>query len=168
MPHPPPQSALFANTVISLPTGLGKTHVAAAVMYNFYRWFPTALLVFTAPTRPLVAQQRRACLHVLGIPKHDTAELTGTVQSEARAQQWAAARIVFTTPQAFEADVRSGAVPAHRLALLVVDECHRAVGRNAPVSAVAQLVVERGARFRILGLSATPGQTIESVREVVA
>jgi hypothetical protein len=33
-------TALFHNTLVCLPTGLGKTLVAAVVMYNFYRWFP--------------------------------------------------------------------------------------------------------------------------------
>lgn len=30
--------ALFQNTLVALPTGLGKTFIAAVVMYNFYRW----------------------------------------------------------------------------------------------------------------------------------
>ncbi|NXD34449.1 FANCM protein, partial [Copsychus sechellarum] len=34
-------AALLANTLVCLPTGLGKTFVAAVVMYNFYRWFPS-------------------------------------------------------------------------------------------------------------------------------
>jgi Fanconi anemia group M protein len=34
------RSALLANTLVCLPTGLGKTLIAAVVMYNFYRWFP--------------------------------------------------------------------------------------------------------------------------------
>ena len=33
--------ALFLNTLVCLPTGLGKTLIAAVVMYNYYRWFPT-------------------------------------------------------------------------------------------------------------------------------
>jgi hypothetical protein len=36
--------ALFANTLVCLPTGLGKTLIAAVVMYNYYRWFPTGKL----------------------------------------------------------------------------------------------------------------------------
>jgi len=32
--------ALFTNTLIALPTGLGKTFIAAVVMYNYFRWFP--------------------------------------------------------------------------------------------------------------------------------
>lgn len=34
--------ALFQNTLVALPTGLGKTFIAAVVMYNYYRWGPPA------------------------------------------------------------------------------------------------------------------------------
>lgn len=41
------QTALFNNTMVVLPTGLGKTFIAAVVMYNFYRWYPQgAVAVF--------------------------------------------------------------------------------------------------------------------------
>src|SRR5207248_2061339 len=46
------EGALFRNTLIVLPTGLGKTLIAAVVMYNFYRWYPEGKIVFMAPTRP--------------------------------------------------------------------------------------------------------------------
>ena len=36
----PLQTALLANTLVCLPTGLGKTLIAAVVMHNFARWFP--------------------------------------------------------------------------------------------------------------------------------
>ena len=51
------QTALFHNTLVSLPTGLGKTLIAAVVLYNYYRWFPTGKVIFMAPTLPLVSQQ---------------------------------------------------------------------------------------------------------------
>lgn len=69
--------ALLANTLLCLPTGLGKTLVAAVVMYNFYRWFPGGKILFLAPTKPLVAQQREACARLLGIPAAHMAEMTG-------------------------------------------------------------------------------------------
>lgn len=34
------QSAILSNTLCCLPTGLGKTMIAAVVMYNYFRWFP--------------------------------------------------------------------------------------------------------------------------------
>ena len=36
------RTALLNNTLVCLPTGLGKTLIAAVVMYNFTRWFPEA------------------------------------------------------------------------------------------------------------------------------
>ena len=77
MPSSPPlrpyqlamaHSALFHNTLVCLPTGLGKTLIAAVAMFNFYRWFPRGKVVFLAPTRPLVEQQCGACTRVMGIP----------------------------------------------------------------------------------------------------
>lgn len=58
-------------------TGLGKTFIAAVIMYNFWRWYPFGKIVFLAPTKPLVAQQINACYEVMGIPSIDMIELTG-------------------------------------------------------------------------------------------
>jgi len=33
------QSCLFYNSLICLPTGLGKTFIALNVILNFYKWF---------------------------------------------------------------------------------------------------------------------------------
>jgi len=51
------RSCLFENTLVTLPTGLGKTFIASTVMFNFWRWFKNGLIFFVAPTKPLVAQQ---------------------------------------------------------------------------------------------------------------
>jgi len=71
------EAALLRNTLVCLPTGLGKTFIAAVIMYNYYRWFPAGKIVFMAPTKPLVAQQIEACHGVMGIPQPHMAELTG-------------------------------------------------------------------------------------------
>lgn len=71
------QKCLFKNTLVCLPTGLGKTFIAAVVMFNFYRWYPDGKVVFLAPTKPLVAQQIEACHNIMGIPQTHLAEMTG-------------------------------------------------------------------------------------------
>lgn len=58
---------------------MGKTFIAAVVMYNFYRWYPTCKVVFMAPTKPLVAQQIEACFNIMGIPQEDIAQMTGEI-----------------------------------------------------------------------------------------
>lgn len=62
---------------VCLPTGLGKTFIAAVVMYNFYRWYPLGKIIFMAPTKPLVTQQMDACYNIMAIPENVTAEITG-------------------------------------------------------------------------------------------
>ena len=75
------QKCLFKNTLVCLPTGLGKTFIAAVVMYNFYRWYPQGKIVFLAPTKPLVSQQIEACHNIMGIPQTHLVEMTGTSTS---------------------------------------------------------------------------------------
>ena len=162
--------ALLRNTLVCLPTGLGKTLIAAVVMYNFYRWFPGGKIVFVAPTKPLVHQQVQACHRVMGIPSTHTAEITGATKAEDRALWYKHCRVFFATPQTVQNDVRNGLLPAAQVVCLVVDECHRAVGRYASAGLVTDLRAHGGAaaRFRVLGLSATPGSSHDAVQQVIA
>ena len=161
--------ALFTNTLVCLPTGLGKTLVAAVLMYNYYRWFPKGKVVFLAPTRPLVQQQAEACRSSLGIPRRDMCELTGSSrkgEDGRRGGLWAAHRVFFATPQTFANDLRDGVCPAAAVVALVLDEAHRATGNYAYVAAVKHLT-DAGVRFRLLALSATPGTTADAVQAVL-
>ena len=73
----PAHPLVFSPVASDRPPGLGKTFIAAVLMYNFYRWYPRGKVVFMAPTRPLVTQQIDACYRIMGISREDTAELTG-------------------------------------------------------------------------------------------
>ena len=125
------QAALLHNTLVCLPTGLGKTFIAAVVMYNFWRWFPRGRVVFMAPTRPLVAQQVHACQAVMGLPRADIAELTGQTPQATRVREWQRARVFFVTPHVLQNDMVAGQFPTHSVVCLVVDEAHRATGNYA-------------------------------------
>lgn len=157
--------ALMQNTLVSLPTGLGKTFIAAVVMYNFYRWFPRGQILFLAPTKPLVTQQVKACHSVAGIPLGDTAQLLGSTSPEQRERLWATKRMIFCTPQIFANDLASAKANAQRVVLLVVDEAHRAQGKYAYCS-VCRKMAAAHSRFRVLALSATPGTDISRVADV--
>ena len=184
------RTALLHNTLVCLPTGLGKTVIGAAVLANFLRWFPGGKCVFTAPTRPLVAQQAAACMAAMGpavLPPACVREMIGSggggggggggagagagaglTTPAARAAAWAdpATRVVFTTPAAFKNDVVLGACPFESVVCVVVDECHRAVGKADGAVALRRMR-EGGASFRTVGLSATPGRSPTAVQAVV-
>ncbi|KAF6204036.1 hypothetical protein GE061_002376 [Apolygus lucorum] len=160
------RSALFKNTLVSLPTGLGKTFIAAVVMYNFYRWFPLGKVVFMAPTRPLVAQQIKACYSIMGIPPDDTTEMTGIQTADAREKLWKEKRVFFLTPQVMANDLRSNTCPAELVKCLVIDEAHKAVKDYAYCQVVKSLSAANGI-YRTLALSATPGNDINAVIQVI-
>ncbi|XP_007472985.2 Fanconi anemia group M protein isoform X2 [Monodelphis domestica] len=161
------EAALFCNTLVCLPTGLGKTFIAAVVMYNFYRWFPSGKVVFMAPTKPLVAQQIEACSRVMGIPQGHMAEMTGSTQAFIRKEIWHKKRVLFLTPQVMMNDLSRGACPAVKIKCLVIDEAHKALGNYAYCQVVRELV-KYTKHFRILALSATPGNDTKAVQQVVS
>ncbi|KHN99996.1 ATP-dependent DNA helicase mph1 [Metarhizium album ARSEF 1941] len=160
------KNSLFNNTLVALPTGLGKTFIAATVMLNFYRWTTSAKIVFVAPTKPLAAQQIDACYNIVGIPRSDTTLLTGDIQPALRADEWAKRRVFFMTPQTLLNDLSHGYADPKSIALLVIDEAHRAVGEYAYAKAT-KLMRRFHRSFRVLALTATPGSKIETVQEVI-
>ncbi|KAJ3049904.1 hypothetical protein HK097_009111, partial [Rhizophlyctis rosea] len=160
------QKSLLVNTLVALPTGLGKTLIAAVVMYNFFRWFPEGKIIFMAPTKPLVAQQIEACFNVTGVPQDATIQLTGHTAPEARRQSWLSKRVFFLTPQVMQNDLNRGTCPARKVVLLVVDEAHRATGNHAYCEVVRELR-QQNERFRILALTATPGADTKTVQKVI-
>uniref|UniRef100_A0A336MNY2 CSON002603 protein n=1 Tax=Culicoides sonorensis TaxID=179676 RepID=A0A336MNY2_CULSO len=161
------KKALFENTLVVLPTGLGKTFIAAVIMYNFYRWYPRSKLIFMAPARPLVDQQINACYEVMGIPKEDTVEITGRKSKKNRSELWKTKRVFFATPQAVLSDIFSPEheFPVGDIRLVVIDEAHKAKGKYA-YTEVIRLIHEKNQAFRVLALSATPGRELKDVREI--
>uniref|UniRef100_A0A3Q2P0E2 ATP-dependent RNA helicase FANCM n=1 Tax=Fundulus heteroclitus TaxID=8078 RepID=A0A3Q2P0E2_FUNHE len=161
------EAALFQNTLVCLPTGLGKTFIAAVVMYNFYRWYPAGKIVFMAPTKPLVAQQIEACYKVMGIPQEHMAELTGSTAAKQRQEVWRAKRVFFLTPQVMVNDLSRDTCPARQIKCVVIDEAHKASGNHAYCQVIRQLISQT-LRFRVLALSATPGGDTKSVQAVIS
>lgn len=158
--------SLFHNTLVALPTGLGKTFIAATIMLNYYRWTTNAQIVFMAPTKPLIAQQMEACFGIVGISKRDTVLMTGETAPAVRADEWLEKRVFFMTPQTVINDLKTGICDPKKLVLLVVDEAHKATGGYAYTEVIA-FIRRFNSSFRVLALTATPGSTVEAVQAVI-
>lgn len=157
---------LYHNLLVALPTGLGKTFIAATIMLNWFRWTKNAKIVFVAPTKPLVSQQVKACFGIAGIPPSATTMLTGGTPPGVRAEEWSTKRVFFMTPQTIINDLKTGICDPKKIVLLVVDEAHRATGGYAYVE-VVKFLTRFNSSFRVLALTATPGSSIEAVQEVI-
>ncbi|KAK3362779.1 hypothetical protein B0T25DRAFT_442179 [Lasiosphaeria hispida] len=160
------KNGLFNNTLVALPTGLGKTFIAATIMLNFFRWTKSAKIIFVAPTKPLASQQVEACLSVAGIPRAQTTLLTGETVAKLRAEQWKTKRLFFMTPQTLMNDLSKGHADPKSIVLLVIDEAHRATGNYSYVK-VVQFIRRFSKSFRVLALTATPGSSPDAVQDVI-
>ncbi|KII73795.1 ATP-dependent DNA helicase MPH1 [Thelohanellus kitauei] len=161
------QECLFKNVLVCLPTGLGKTFVAAVVMMNFYRWFPEKKIVFIAPTRPLVCQQYSACMSIGGIRAHDVTCITGATKSTQRVSTYRDHKIFFLTPQVLQNDISSGLCQPQDIKCLVIDEAHKAT-KNHAFCQVVRSIKNLISNFRVLALTASPGENLDNIVDILS
>ncbi|MDD1705848.1 MAG: DEAD/DEAH box helicase [Methanoregulaceae archaeon] len=158
--------ALDGNTMVVLPTGLGKTAiallVAASRLYN-----ENGKVLMLAPTKPLVEQHYRFFRKylVIGGSDPESALFTGESPPGERREAYANATIIFATPQVIKNDLLSGAYTLADVTLMIVDECHRAVGNYAYVF-LASVYRESARSPLILAMTASPGGQEVKVEEV--
>jgi len=157
--------AASTNTLVVLPTGLGKTIVAIMVAAQMLEKYPASKVMVLAPTKPLVLQHLRAFGADLKLPAGSLVALTGTVDPGEREILWMKSRVVFATPQTVYNDVRHGRVSLQDVALAVFDEAHRSV-KDYTYTKLATVYKETAIRPRIMGLTASPGASKEKINEI--
>jgi ERCC4-related helicase len=193
-------SASRGNTLVILPTGLGKTLIAVLVAAKRLEEFQgMGRVLVLAPTKPLVLQHKEVFERSLLLPEESFALLTGETSLEERKSKVWRGRVdddsddqkdesspqssateskpcqfVFATPETVLNDIMSGVAtlssksssPLKYFVLLVFDEAHRAVGDYA-YTQLAKVYLREALRPLILGLTASPGGSIERVDEVM-
>jgi Fanconi anemia group M protein len=152
---------LKGNTLVVIPTGLGKTVIAALVIAEkLYSSGGRALIL--APSRPLADQHAGSLSSMITLGSVTC--LTGTEGQGKRASRWIAHRLITATPQVALNDLRKGLLPDD-FTIVVFDEAHRAVGDYAYVPLARELRrLCPSALF--LGLTASPGHELSHVEDV--
>src|SRR5207245_1493807 len=129
------RACLERSTLVVLPTGIGKTVIAAMVIAEVLRRRGGRIL-FLAPTKPLVEQHAASMRKVLVVDRITlfTGEATAP---EDRELLWRENKIIVSTPQVIRNDVRAERISLDDVSLIVFDEAHRAVGDYAYVDVAA-------------------------------
>jgi len=162
--------ALEGNTMVVLPTGLGKTAVALIAAASRLKTAGGKILMM-APTKPLVDQHRRMFTDLLIEPENPDdnfsgfAFFTGETKTRQREEMWEKSRVILATPQVIKNDIIAGRYSLKDVTLLIVDECHRAVG-NYAYAFIAESYMQTGKNPLILAMTASPGSKEEKVHEV--
>jgi ERCC4-related helicase len=160
-------SAARSNTLVILPTALGKTVISILVCAEaLYKHRDKRVLVM-APTRPLVAQHLRLFSSVLKILDEQVVSVTGKTPPETRRAVWdkAEVRLIFATPEVVKNDLNEGRLLLRDFSLLVFDEAHKAV-KDYSYALIAKEYVNQYRYPMILGLTASPGAERSRVQEV--
>ena len=157
------RNALRVNTLVCLPTGMGKSIIAALVAAERLRSSSSGSAVMLAPTKPLVLQHFQSFQKILNLNEDSIAWLTGEVEPDQRIELWKR-RLVFSTPQVFMNDLLTGKVSLEHLLLMIFDEAHRGVG-DYPYVFIADRYAAQSNGL-LLGLTASPGSSEADVREI--
>lgn len=159
-------TAIRWNTLVVLPTGVGKTVIAVLAAAYRLNKFPESKCVILAPTKPLVQQHLETFREFMTLPSEQLNILTGEVLPNKRTKQWAQSQILFMTPQVLQNDLLAGRYGLEDVSLLVIDEAHRAVGDYAYVF-IGKQYLKAGGSSLLLALTASPGSEINKIREII-
>ena len=151
------------NSLVVLPTGLGKTiigvFVAAGTLENFP---PKSKIVVLAPTRPLINQHYDSFKNLMTIPEEQFVVLTGKTVPEKRVELFHENQIIFYTPQTLRNDLVNKRYTLENVCLIIFDEAHHATGDYA-YTLIADEFVDQNPDGTILGLTASPGSSKEKI-----
>ncbi|MBI2655002.1 DEAD/DEAH box helicase [Candidatus Woesearchaeota archaeon] len=158
-------TAAEKNTLVVLPTGMGKTNIFLMLAAQRLKQYPNSKILFIGPTKPLIYQYYAVFREHFSIDENEMSIFTGMVSPEKRAELWKKSKIVFSTPQGLENDIITNKINLGEVCLLGVDEAHRAVGDYAYVF-VAKQFMKLSSYPRIIALTASPGSDMEKIQEV--
>ena len=147
------------NSLVVLPTGLGKTTIALLVLLDILLEGKGGVL-FLAPTRVLVNQhfeflKDNVLLDDIGI-------ITGEDLLNNRKKLWINS-IICATPEITRNDLKRKIVHPEQFSLVIFDEAHRAVGDYA-YTTIANYFSDN---VRFLGMTATLPSEQQKATEVV-
>jgi len=154
------------NSLVVLPTGLGKTIIAVLVTNEILKSFPpNSKIIVLAPTRPLINQHFETFLKFLNISKEKFAILTGKILPEHRIGIFNENQILFYTPQTLRNDLVNKKYSLKNAALLIFDEAHHASGDYA-YTMISDEFIDHNPDGIILGLTASPGSSKQKISEL--
>jgi Fanconi anemia group M protein len=156
------ESARQKNTLVVLPTALGKTVIALLLAVERIQH---GKVFFLAPTRPLVQQHHQTFIDKTLIEGEELILVTGKCPPQKRAVLYKTGKVVFATPQCVYNDLKNKRLTLENVSLIIFDEAHRARGNYAYVG-IADYYFRQCSHPLVMGLTASPGGYEDKIAEV--
>lgn len=147
------------NTLVVLPTGLGKTLIALMLIKERMK---KGKCLFLTPTKPLAKQHQISVMETLELSEKNVALVTGEIIPSKRKGMYRT-DVIVSTPQTIRNDLENGILKPE-FSLVIFDECHRAVGDYA-YTTIAEMLHGKDTLF--VGLTASPGGRRDRIGQVM-
>jgi Fanconi anemia group M protein len=154
------ENAALKNTLVILPTGMGKTVIATLVIAQFLKEKGPKIL-FLAPTRPLVKQHEATLIDF--IKGFKIASVTGLIKISERSKIWSENDIIVATPQVVESALKAQILDPAQFKLAIFDEAHRSIG-NYAYTFLSNIFSKYS---HIIGFTASPSSKAEKIEEIM-
>lgn len=157
------ETAAENDSLVIIPTGLGKTIIALRAAVNVIEE-KNGFMLMMAPSKPLAKQHEQSFNELTNL---STTTLTGETRPSKREKIWDNHEYdaVFATPQIIKNDIEANRINLNDINYLVFDEAHRGTGDYAYVY-VAERHKEVNDEGLRLGLTASPGGSVDKIIEV--
>ncbi len=160
------EKCLNKDSLVVIPTGMGKTVIAALIAAKTLEIFPlNSKIIMLAPTRPLIVQHYNKFVEYLKLPIEKQKILTGRVVPEKRSKFFEDNQILFYTPQTLRNDLVNQKYDLKRVCLIIFDEAHHATGDYAYIT-IAEKFKDQNPDGFVLALTASPGATKKKITQL--
>lgn len=161
------ETASHRNTMVILPTALGKTVISLLVAADMLYNYRDRRVLVMAPTRPLISQHIKFFSSALKIFEDQISAVTGKTSPDARSAVWNKKdiRLLFATPEVVKNDLEERRIHLGDFSLLVFDEAHRAV-KDYAYTSIAKKYISQSSNPLILAMTASPGAERKRMQEV--
>jgi Fanconi anemia group M protein len=159
------ETAARKNTLVVLPTGMGKTLVSVLVGAERLEKFPYSKILITAPTRPLNAQHKKSFEKFTNVNPEKIVLITGKIKPKERVKLYQEAKIITATPQCIKNDLKNNLLNLEIFSFVTFDEAHRCI-KGYAYTYIARRYVLQAKNPLILGLTASPGAVYERIDKI--
>ncbi|XKL66266.1 hypothetical protein PGB90_009686 [Kerria lacca] len=156
-------TAIFNNTLISVPSGLGENFLAAVIAFNFHRWFLNGKIVILSQTRNYLINQMMAYNSYTTLSDEIFAELlTNALENDCVSAFEKS--IVLTSPKKYLNCLNKKICKFHNLILLIIFENAKII-KCQDYKAIMDRI--SGCKFRLLVFLDPIGFNSKTLKQVI-
>lgn len=155
------------NSLIVLPTSLGKTVISALICAEILFNYKQNKILIMAPTRPLVLQHLLSFSSFLKVLDDQKILVTGKISPSTRKMVWdnKTIKLIFATPEVIRNDLNESRLNLKDFGLIVFDEAHRAI-KDYAYTLISKKYMEQSPNPLIVAMTASPGSEKNRIEQL--